>query len=154
MPIQINKLIEVMTYGCRHPTRNAKNNNIGERWLRNGPDGGSAWETNGGSTSSSTAVHGGGKAEARFMEVDGIMREISGDNRVIKIAERNIGMMDMDNHVQNQGGRIMGGNIQDKKINVVDLKWKRVDHVIIMDVDGSEGVTKHGIGLNNGPKNL
>lgn len=90
----------------RAPNRNAANKNIGARWLRNGSDGGNVWLTNGDGASSTADVHGGEMTRASFMEIDGMMREISGGDGGIQVLERNQEEGDMDNNDLNQGRKI------------------------------------------------
>lgn len=71
------------------PTINAKNQQIGARWLKNDYEG---YQQPGITTSGSTrSNHGWEKLAARFMEIDGQVREISGDEGIICYAQRDLG---------------------------------------------------------------
>lgn len=73
----------------RAPARNMTNQNIGARWLRDGTDENKSWETSSSKSTQTTTAHGGDKDDTRFMEVDGKITEISGDNGGIRVVQRN-----------------------------------------------------------------
>lgn len=132
----------------RAPGKNAKNNNLGARWLRTGSDGRNQWGTRDGSKSSPTTVHGGAQLAPKFMEVDGVMREIVGDDGGIRIEERNQGQRPSDKNNLNYAMIDTEGSIHGKERIVVDPKRKRVEQ------EENTEVTELDIMLNNGPKNL
>lgn len=68
----------------RAPARGGKNLNIGSKWLRNGVDGSGAWKTP--EMSSPAAAMG-----ARFMEIDGVIRDVSGEEGGISFVQRDKG---------------------------------------------------------------
>lgn len=63
----------------RAPTRNANNQNMGAKCLRNRTDGGKVWEKTRVKSKSETTVRGRDKVDARFMEIDEKLAEIDGD---------------------------------------------------------------------------
>lgn len=84
-----DKVIE-RAYGTwlRAPLKMGKNQNIGARWLRNGADGGATWAAKSGGTSGSKTDEQTQRMGARFMEMDGYINEISGDNGAICFTQR------------------------------------------------------------------
>ncbi|KAK1364928.1 hypothetical protein POM88_040489 [Heracleum sosnowskyi] len=85
------KVIE-RAYGVwlRAPNKNVKNHNIGARWLRNGHDGAQTWNSGGQKMEGSTEI-GVGEKDARFMETDGVVTEIPGQEGAIRIKSRDQG---------------------------------------------------------------
>lgn len=76
----LDKVID-RAYGTwlRAPNKNMRTQNVGAKWLRSGNGDDHAWGTPENKMNSSQAAHGGDSGEVtRFMEVDGIVREISG----------------------------------------------------------------------------
>lgn len=71
----------------RAPLRNNRNQNLGARWLWNRAEGEQAWTWQQGGMSSSTD-HDEHVVAARFMEVDGYVREISGGEGAIPVNQR------------------------------------------------------------------
>lgn len=49
-------------------TRNARNKNIGARWLRNGSEDGGVWTSTAGGSNSTMAMYGGEMVRANFMD--------------------------------------------------------------------------------------
>lgn len=135
----------------RAPLRNARNQNIGARWLRNGGEGGQAWSPVGGATSS-TVVQGGQQITARFMEIDGKMTEILGGEGAVCYVQR-------DHRDKQLGGTLLGGDKFEDTTVVMDTKRKRRDNVT--DFEGEETESRN-VGLDDsasdfdyhGPKNL
>ncbi|KAL8156373.1 hypothetical protein AgCh_001463 [Apium graveolens] len=76
------------TYGVwlRAPAKNA-NMNAGSRWLRNIADENKAWTSKSTSPEQSNTDHGrsGGQKDAKFMEIDGVVREFGVDNSAFTI---------------------------------------------------------------------
>lgn len=70
------------------PLKNATKFHARAKWLRNTSDGSSQWMKTSTQGSMSTAGHGGGKDQARFMEVDRVVRENQGDNGGVAIKMR------------------------------------------------------------------
>ena len=70
----------------RAPTKNASMN-VGSRWLRNVNDGSSAWSHKSYQPESTNPSHevGENRHAAKFMEVDGAVRVINGDNDMINV---------------------------------------------------------------------
>lgn len=83
----------VRAYGpwLRAPTKSASLN-VGSKWLRNVTDGGNAQAQRGYASESSHSGQDGGddRYVAKFMEADGVVREINGDNNVINGKAREI----------------------------------------------------------------
>ncbi|KAL8117463.1 hypothetical protein AgCh_015378 [Apium graveolens] len=85
------------------PSKNA-GMNTGSRWLHNGDDGGTVWpgkKIQPEKTNKEPEDYG-GRWDARFMEIDGIVREVRGDNDAlnIRLCENRVG--DIGNQVTNQ----------------------------------------------------
>lgn len=136
----------------RAPTINAKNQNIGAKWLRNGPDGGSPWTSNAEVSKGQTTVHGGDRVEAYFMEVDGKLRWSLGDRGVIFFAPRNHGNVVIEKSTTNQGADVAGNKSFETETVVIDMKRSRVDNAKITETDGLENMSVSKI--SDGPKNL
>lgn len=140
----------------RAPTRNMKNQNLGAKWLRNGPVERKTWEANSMNANQSTTVQGRDKAEERFMEVDGRITEIPGDNGGIRVVQREDRDMSGQDTVVNQLEKITGENKFENEQVVVDSKRRRMDMSHITDeneeslpdgpmqLDGSKNLPKAG----------
>lgn len=148
-----DKVIE-RAYGTwlRAPGKNAKDQNIGSRWLRNGVDGGQTWATTKNDTGSPTTGHGGAMVATRFMEVDGQVGEISGVDGGICFAQRNMGNKQMDIVTENQGEILQSGNLFENETVVLDAKRKRVENETIKGGNGLDLLSVDA--QKNGPKNL
>lgn len=72
----------------RAPFKNAKSN-VGSRWLRNSSSGGGQW--------TQTTVQGGASMEEKFMEVDGVISEISGSDEAFRVRQRDMGDRSVSN---------------------------------------------------------
>lgn len=110
MQIRIRWLLVHTGLGYVHQTRNA-NMNTGSRWLQNMSDGNNAWASNN-KFSGSTNVGKDGEGEryaARFMEVDGIVSEVSGDVDGVNVISRVSWKDDIGNQIENQLKNFMGG---------------------------------------------
>lgn len=76
----IEKSYEVL---LRTPNKQAKNLNLGAKWLRNGPDGGQTW-LSGERDRVATSVQGEEEMVEIFMDTDGVMTEVPGTVGIIK----------------------------------------------------------------------
>lgn len=112
----------------RAPTRSMKNQNLGAKWLRTGGEGSRQWSTSGEEKPQSTTAHGKSRMAARFMEVDGRIHEILGENGGIRVVQRNQGDMSKNNNFSNQREDITGGDIGGTEAVIMDPKRRRVDN--------------------------
>ncbi|KAL8148406.1 hypothetical protein AgCh_005682 [Apium graveolens] len=96
--------------------------NLGARWLRNGSED-EGWKD----TTTTTTVPGGDEATTRFMEVDGRVSEILGDNSTISVIQRNQ-MNDLltKTPVISESDEASGKS-KDNVLIVTDSKRKRLD---------------------------
>lgn len=87
----LDKVIE-RSYGTwlRAPQKNARVG-MGSRWLRNSSNGEGQWSTKIKQDEAENTVHGGDRVKERFMEVGGIICEISGADKAINIMQRDKG---------------------------------------------------------------
>lgn len=85
-----DKIIE-RAYGTwlRVPIRNARNQNVGARWLRNGAGIDQGWNSGKGGVSSVNTGNGKPREVARFMELDRHISGITGDDGAICFKQRN-----------------------------------------------------------------
>lgn len=148
------KIVE-RAYGVwlRAPTRNTKTG-VGARWLRNTNTGENQWEAHTAYSGTTTTNQDGEKTEARFMEVDGTFREISGNDDVVKIVTRNQGNSENLNLLQNQGDMTGNNNLNLKETIVLDPKRRRVEPDLQGEVVGQDNVYADGLEIGNGPKNV
>lgn len=65
----------------RAPMRGAKNQNLGAKWLRNSTEGEGSWMKP--SMATPSAERGKDKVEPKFMEVDGIITEVPGNDSTL-----------------------------------------------------------------------
>lgn len=150
-----DKLIE-RAYGVwlRAPTRINKIG-TGARWLRNVNDGGTQWGTSNTSSEASATAQGGGGAEPKFMEVDGVFREIHGKQEAVRVVTHNYGDKDSSNLELNQ--EETADNILNLEERVIlDPKRRRVEtdtglEGINIDQNGKQA---DGLENDNGPKNV
>lgn len=63
----------------RAPAKNAKNMNLGAKWLRNSGDSSRAWEEGSSTVRKENTMQGSRMVEARSTEVDGIIFEKHGE---------------------------------------------------------------------------
>ncbi|KAL1823409.1 hypothetical protein ACET3Z_010187 [Daucus carota] len=129
----------------RAPAKGVKNQNVGARWLRNEGEGSQTWNRE-------ASMQGGDRVVARFMEVDGKIGEVSGDDGGIRIVQRDQGDISGDNGTLKQKDIIMGGKIFENETVIVELKRRRVDNAEITESEG-EDITD-GPTTSDGPKNL
>ncbi|KAL8116071.1 hypothetical protein AgCh_022528 [Apium graveolens] len=81
----------------RAPNKNAQKQNLGSKWLRNGPNSGYN-KVVADRTTGATTMHGGGGNLVNFMETDGVVSEIVGGDPTIAVKGHNLGdMIIMDN---------------------------------------------------------
>lgn len=140
----------------RAPSKNTAKLNTGARWLRNTSDGSSSWTAMDNRGSMSTAGHGGGKEQARFMEVDGVVREIHGDSGGIAVKVRDFRMKEGDLIAQitesHNNNRDLGGDNMESDEIVFDSKRKRiedkVEEVKEGNQDGSNFENQKNVSLN------
>lgn len=120
----------VRAYGSwlRAPAKNASMN-MGSRWLRNVNDSSKVWDHKSFQSESSNSGHGTeeDRYTAKFMEVDGTVREINGDNDMVNVKTREIRDTNIGNQSQNQLEIISGGSVGEKQVFVLDSKRKRVE---------------------------
>lgn len=89
----------------RAPSKNAAKVNAGAKWLRNMNDANSSWAKVNKQDESSTAMYGGGQEQGRFMDVDGMIREIHGDADSVEVKSR-------DSSSHEIGEKVMPTNFQ------------------------------------------
>lgn len=132
-----NKIIE-KAYGTwlRAPVQNGRNQNIGARWLKNGGDYGKSGIARTSTTTGSGDDDGGARVAARFMEVDGHVGEILGDDGRICYVSRGLGNKSMDMDTPNTEEGVQGGNNFDSETIVLDSKRKCVDNTLQLEEDG------------------
>lgn len=150
------KIVE-KAYGTwlRAPNKNMRNN-TGARWLRNLGTGDGGW---GSSQNVPNTAHGDGKEDARFMEIDGVIRQAtvettgikiqSRDNREKSVSGENVAITEY--HVRKVGeiaGETAAENI------VMETKRKRVEEDIQGENQGNNMEGDMGTELETGPKNL
>lgn len=132
--------------------------NVGSKWLRNVNDGSNAWSHKSYKSESSNSGQGDGdeRYAAKFMDVDGVVRKISGDNDVVSVKAREIRKVDAGIQIQDQLETILGDNVGGKEFAVLDSKRKRVDEnlkgVNIGDYDNDSVMDKQELGSKNGQK--
>lgn len=137
-----DKMIE-KAYGVwlRAPNRNARNN-TGARWLRNKKDGDGMWEAQN-TRKETTTMHGGGRVEDRFKEVEGVIRQTPDDTEVIKIKSRENREMlinDGDHAIigLKKGDMTATEKEMDTENIVVDAKRKRIDADVLGENHGHD----------------
>lgn len=89
---------------------------------------------------------------ARFMEVDGKIGKVLGDDGVIRVVQRDQGDITGEKGSSKQKDIVLGGKSFENETVVVELKRRRVDNAEIMESeeeDMSDGLTSI-----DGPKNL
>lgn len=130
----------------RAPSKNATKSNAGARWLRTTSDGRSSWMKMNNKESMAHTGHGEGQEQPRFMEVDGVVREINGETGGVAVKgrdpranEKDMIMQIMDGHNANEDvGR---DNMETTKI-VFDSKRKRREDKEAETKEGNQdGVT-------------
>lgn len=82
------------------------------RWLRNANAGENEGDKNNDRSGPSNTTHDGGEADARFMEVDGVFREIHGDQEAVRIVTRDKGDNENLKTIHNQGDMTDKGNLK------------------------------------------
>lgn len=92
----------------------------------------------------STTMQGGDRVEARFMEVDGKINEILGDDGGIRVIQRNQDDKKGSNRSTNRKKNIVGDKIFENVTVVVDPKHGRVNSENIMEGEGCD--------ISTGPK--
>lgn len=148
-----DKLVE-HAYGVwlRAPTRTNKIG-AGARWLRNVNDGGTQWITSNTSPGVSATTRGDGRAEPRFMEVDGVFCEIHGNQEAVRVVTRNYGDNDISNLEPNQE-ETADSNLNLNERVILDPKRRRVETDLKeIDIDHNSKQAD-GLGNDNGPKNV
>lgn len=108
----------------RAPGKNARNQVLASRWLRNGRDGGQGWE---GYRNAQTTAHGSQQTETQFMETDGVLSEIPASEGGILVQIRQEGNS-QSNIAKNQG-YTLGGKEFENEIVVTDAKRKRFENL-------------------------
>ncbi|WOH11482.1 hypothetical protein DCAR_0830969 [Daucus carota subsp. sativus] len=99
----------------RAPNKNTQKQNLGSKWLRNGPNSGYNRAEEGRGTSTTT-MHGGEGSMANFMETGGVVSEIVGGETTITVKGHNL------------GDTLEAGNKKfESEIVVTDTKRKRRD---------------------------
>lgn len=143
-------------YGAwlRAPNRNSKVG-PGAQWLRNVHDDEPRWMTKGSmGPGSSTTEYGGKMEEERFMDVDGVLREISGDQESVRVITRDKRDSNEQNLGHDQGGDIDGRNLNLNEKIVIDQKRKRVEQGMKGGNIGHDNIEIVGPTNLTGPKNL
>lgn len=117
----------------RAPPRNTRNQNIGARWPRNAADTEHGWSSERGGTSSSNTGNRAPKEMARFMELDGHISEITGDEDAIFFQQRYQGdSIQKDNAIRGDKDLLGGKNTGNITV-ILDAKRKRIDKDVIVD---------------------
>lgn len=142
-------------YGAwlRAPTRNSTVG-AGAKWLRTAGD--NRWAKNNFGTEAATTVQGGKKEEARFMEIDGVVREISGDRETVKVIPRDKGDNEDLNLENNEEREKENDSVNLSGKIVVDPKRRRIETELQGKNSGLVDIQTDGLNNNNnnGPKNL
>lgn len=130
----------------RAPGKNDKRMDVGAKWLRSDGDGRKKWEEGTSGNRDETTVQGSGMMQARFMEVDGVVSEIQGENGAITVTPKNQEINVDDNNISNQLEENEEGDKVENTTVIIDPKRRRME----LDM----GVTYSGPGEIDGPKNL
>lgn len=88
----------------------------------------------------------------RFMEVDGQIGEILGDQAVISYVQRSLGSKPGEGNALNTETELQGGNEFESDIIVEHSKRKQMD--LVADLGGNGPVIQSDDMTKNGPKNL
>lgn len=70
------------------------------------------------------------------MEIDGTVREISGDNDMVNIKMREMRNVHTGNHIHRQLENISGENGEGKEVTLLDSKRKRVEESLQGEIIG------------------
>ncbi|KAL8148422.1 hypothetical protein AgCh_005694 [Apium graveolens] len=103
----------------RTPPKNATKLNTGAKWLKNIGAQSNMWKN----TTTSMVVQGDNREEARFMEVDGVVRENYGDSGSVAVKGREFRASNKATNTIED----IGGNNMEKENVVCDPKRKRVE---------------------------
>lgn len=136
----------------RAPAKNAKNINLGAKWLRNSGDSNRAWDEVSSTVGKETTVQGKEMVDARFMEVDGIISKKIGETGGIKLVPRNQESSLDNNIIGDQLADKAGGGNFERNMAILESKRKRMEHDNIMGYEAEELVS--GLVNSDGPKNL
>lgn len=138
----------------RAPNKNTQKQNLGSKWLRNGPNSGYNRAEEGQGTRTTT-MHGGEGSLANFMETDGVVSEIGGGETTITVKGHNLGDRISIGEIQNPNklDTLEAGNKKfESEIVVIDTKRKRLDmEKLTEDIECNESDVD--MGLLGGPKN-
>lgn len=96
-------------------------------------------------------MQGGGNSGARFMDVDGKLSEVLGEDGGIKVMERDQGDNMRNNSLAYQSGSDMEGEFENVTV-VIDTKRRRVNNENITETSGE--VNLNGPVMHDGSKNL
>lgn len=154
----LEKMVE-KAYGVwlRAPSRNAKNN-TGARWLRSTSVGTGMWghkhEGDG-----STTGHGVDREVARFMEVDGVVRQKTDDTEEIRVESReNRELVIRDRNMAIMGRETRDVNTTAEEMEtanvVVESKRKRIDTGLLGENHGTDTAENVNNTQTTGPKNV
>ncbi|KAL8115437.1 hypothetical protein AgCh_022072 [Apium graveolens] len=138
----------------RAPAKNA-DMNAGSRWLRNIADENKKWTSKSTSSEHSNTDHGrsGGQRDAKFIEIDGVVREFGADNSALTIKGRKNGDIDMEEKFKKQ---LEGFEGVDSGLNEViafnskrklvkeNVREKKMEDNNMINLDNEQG---HGGGL-------
>lgn len=154
-----DKIVERM-YGVwlRAPNRGNKIG-AGARWLRrnnvelnqNESCNANHAATNTSQGASNTS-HGDGGRDPRFMDVDGVLREIRGDDEAVRIVTRDKGDTDTVNQEQDQRDAVEDNLIVNEKV-IFDPKRRRIETDFPDEHINQESTPVAGLEINNGSKN-
>lgn len=132
--------------------KNAKNMNLGAKWLRNGSDSNRAWDEGASNVRKETVMQESKMVDARFMKVDGIISENQGETGGIKVVPRNQKSSLDNNTIGDQLADKVGGGNLEKNMVILESKSKRVEQNNIMGYDNKELL--NGLVNSDGTKNL
>ncbi|KAK1354073.1 hypothetical protein POM88_047329 [Heracleum sosnowskyi] len=114
--------------------------NAGSRWIRNASGGEGVWGTQKQQSASSTC-HGGHQGDARFMEVDGRIREIGGEVGDILIKSRDLRAQQIGDKGGLNGKQVIDEVVDKDKDSdtekvVIDPKRKRMEDIVFGENNG------------------
>lgn len=114
-------------YRLRAPTKNTTMN-VESRWSTNGTVENKTWTNKDfpSEHSNTSQGRGGGRQEAKFMEIDGVVREVA-DNSALTIKRRENGDMGMGDKIKNQLEAFEGEKNGMNEVIAFDSKRKRVE---------------------------
>lgn len=105
------------------------------------------------SSGATATTSGVGAAEPRFMKVDGVLREVHGDQEAVRVVTRNYGDNVSSNLEQNQE-EVVDSNLPLNEKIILDLKRRRLEtNLEEINMDQNNQLAD-GLGSDNGPKKV